>query len=59
MRDAGAPVRGAKVAGGGDSCTTAANGRCTLSYPVGKATRISLTATKPGYGAAQVRVRRR
>lgn len=59
VTDAGEPIKGAKVAGGGDSCTTAATGRCELTYPAGRAKRFTVTASKKGYGAAEVRLRRR
>ena len=59
VTDAGEKIKGAKVAGGGDSCTTGGDGQCELTYPAGKAKRFKVTASKAGYGDAQVRLRRR
>ncbi len=53
VTDAGAGVAGAKVKGGGDSCTTKASGRCTLTIKAGKPGKVSLKATANGYGFAK------
>ncbi len=54
--DAGAGIAGVKVKGGGDSCTTKASGKCTLSIKAGKPGKVSVKATKNGYGAAKVTI---
>ena len=51
--DAGTGLKGVKVKGGGDSCTTKASGRCTLTIKAGKPGKVSLKATANGYGFAK------
>lgn len=53
VTDAGAGVAGVKVKGGGDSCSTKASGRCTLTIKAGKPGKVSLKATANGYGYAK------
>jgi hypothetical protein len=59
VTDAGAKIKGAHVSGGGESCATGADGRCTLSYPAGRARHIWVVASHKGYGDARVRLSRR
>ena len=54
--DAGAGVAGVKVKGGGDSCTTKASGRCSLTIRAGRPGKIDVKATKNGYGFARATV---
>lgn len=58
VSDAGDPVAGARVTFGGDSGTTNASGRVTLTAPSSTG-RVHATATKPGFhlGTTVVRVR--
>jgi hypothetical protein len=53
--DAGDPVKGATVKAGGDSGTTAATGKVTLTVHAGK--KLTAHATAPGYTAAARRLR--
>lgn len=55
--DAGDGVKGVKVKGGGDSCTTKASGKCTLTIRAPKPGKVSLKATKSGYGFAKEELR--
>ena len=59
VRDAGNPVRGARVAAQGKSGHTNANGKVTLRL-LGRGSSVHATATKSGYTAAglSLRVRR-
>ncbi len=57
VTDAGAKVAGAKVKGGGDSCTTKASGTCTLTIKAGRPGKVSLKATANGYGFAKETVK--
>jgi hypothetical protein len=59
VRDAGDPVKGAKVSAGGKSGHTNANGRVTLTL-LGQGRTVKATATAPGYVKAtlSLRVRR-
>ena len=50
VTDAGVPVKGAKVKGGGDTCTTKANGTCTLQVTPKKTGKLAFVATDRGYG---------
>jgi hypothetical protein len=50
VTDAGVAVKGAKVKGGGDSCTTKANGTCTLTVTPKKPGRLAFVASHGGYG---------
>lgn len=50
VTDAGTPVKGAKVKGGGDSCTTKANGSCTLTVTPRKPGKLAFVASDSGYG---------
>jgi len=54
VRDAGAPVKGAKVRVGGESATTDSRGRVTLSLTSRRA--VTARATHPGYVAASKRL---
>lgn len=53
VTDAGEALKGVKVKGGGDSCTTRANGTCTLTVTPKKAGRLAFVATEGGYGAGK------
>ena len=53
VTDAGSAVKGVKVKGGGDSCTTKRNGTCSLTVTPAKAGKIAFVATKGGYGAGK------
>jgi hypothetical protein len=55
VTDAGDPVKGAKVKGGGRSGKTNAKGVVTLTYKSAK--RVGLTVTKAGYTAAHASIR--
>lgn len=55
--DAGAGVKGVKVTGGGDSCTTSAKGKCTLTLTPTRPGKVRVKATKRGYGSARATVR--
>ena len=60
VSDAGDGVGGVKVKGGGDSCTTKSSGRCTLTIKAGragKAGKVSVKATRNGYGSAKYAVK--
>lgn len=50
VTDAGAGLKGVKVKGGGDSCTTKANGTCTLTVTPRKSGRLAFIASEKGYG---------
>ncbi|RYB94106.1 hypothetical protein EUA93_06950 [Nocardioides oleivorans] len=52
VTDAGDGVGGVKVKGGGDSCTTTSKGKCTLTIKAGKPGKVSVKATRNGYGFA-------
>ena len=56
VRDAGDPVRGARVRAGGRSGTTDGRGRVELDLP---GRTVTATATKPGYVKAAKRLRAR
>ncbi|GAA5104869.1 hypothetical protein GCM10023339_00200 [Alloalcanivorax gelatiniphagus] len=60
VTDAGAGLKGVKVTGGGDSCTTKGNGTCSLRIKPRKSARLAFVAREGGYGAGKdvVRVRR-
>ena len=49
VTDAATAIAGAKVAGGGEKCTTKSNGTCVLKFPAHKPGKIKLKATKSGY----------
>ncbi|RYC11130.1 hypothetical protein [Nocardioides zhouii] len=53
VTDAGTALQGVKVSGGGDSCTTKANGTCSLSVTPKKAGNLAFVATEGGYGAGK------
>lgn len=53
VTDAGARVRGARVRGGGDACTTKARGTCTLTIRPDRAGRLAFVATRGGYGSGK------
>lgn len=53
VTDAGIAVKGAKVKGGGDSCTTKAKGTCSLTVTPTKAGKITFVATRGGYGSGK------
>lgn len=50
VTDAGAGLKGVKVKGGGDSCTTKANGTCTLTVTAKRPGRLAFVASERGYG---------
>ncbi len=52
VTDAATAIAGAKVAGGGEKCTTKSNGTCVLKFPAHKPGKIKLKATKSGYSPA-------
>ena len=60
VTDAGDGVKGVKVKGGGDSCTTNGAGKCSLTIRAGRPGTVRLKATRNGYGFAvdTVKVRR-
>ncbi len=58
VTDAGDPVAGAKVSGGGKSDTTDAAGKASLAL-TGRGKRVHVTATRAGYVAAAVNLRMR
>lgn len=60
VTDAGDGVKGVKVKGGGDSCTTNEAGKCSLTVRAGRPGTVRLKATRNGYGFAvdTVKVRR-
>lgn len=51
VTDAGSGVADARVRGAGKSCRTNASGTCTITYPGRSAGRVTVTATKGGYGS--------
>lgn len=53
VTDAGAGVAGVKVKGGGDSCTTKGSGKCSLTIKAGKPGKVTVKATRNGYGFAK------
>ena len=53
VTDAGVAMKGVKVKGGGDSCTTKANGTCSLTVTPKKAGKLAFVATEGGYGAGK------
>ena len=55
--DAGAAVDGARVAAAGRSCTTAATGRCSITFRIADPKRFAATVRADGYGAGTVRLR--
>lgn len=57
VTDAGDAVKGAKVKGGGDSCTTNAKGRCTLKVRPTRTGKVTIVAKRPGYGAGSTKIR--
>jgi hypothetical protein len=57
VTDAGDGVGGVKVKGGGDSCTTKGSGKCSLTIKAAKPGKVSVKATKNGYGFAVTRVK--
>lgn len=52
VTDAATAIAGAKVAGGGEKCTTKSNGTCVLKFPAHKPGKIKLKASKSGYSPA-------
>ncbi|NPD04566.1 hypothetical protein HN031_07700 [Nocardioides sp. zg-1308] len=60
VTDAGDAVKGARVTGGGDSCTTNARGRCTMRVTPRRAGKVSFVAVEDGYGSGRdvVKVKR-
>lgn len=57
VSDAAVGIAGAKVKGGGESCTTNAQGKCTITYPKHKPGKIKVKATKSGYSSAVVKLK--
>ena len=58
VKDAGAAVKGAKVAAKGKSCTTSAKGVCTIRFPSLPKGSFTATATKsPTYVATTLKLR--
>jgi hypothetical protein len=57
VTDAGVAMKGVKVKGGGDSCTTKANGTCSLAVTPKKAGKLAFVATEGGYGAGKDTIR--
>ena len=53
VTDAGDALKGVKVKGGGDSCKTKANGKCTLTVTPKKSGKLAFVATRGGYGAGK------
>lgn len=52
VTDAGDGVKGVKVKGGGDSCTTKKSGTCSLAVRPGRPGKVRFKATRNGYGFA-------
>lgn len=50
--DAGAPVKGVKVKAAGQTCKTAANGKCSITVTVKKGRTLVVKASASGYEAA-------
>ena len=50
VTDGGRGVKGAKVAGGGKTCTTSAKGVCSLALTPKNPGKLKVTAKKRGYG---------
>lgn len=57
VTDAGVPVDRARVRAGGASCTTGADGRCTIRFAPSGPRGITATATATGYTADSLRLR--
>lgn len=57
VTDAASPVAGVKVAGGGEKCTTRANGTCVLTFPPHKPGKVKLKATASGFSPAIYKVK--
>lgn len=55
--DAGDPVAGVRVSGGGESCRTNAAGTCRVTYGPRPAGTVKATGRKAGYGSAKVVLR--
>jgi hypothetical protein len=57
VTDAAAPLKGAKVKGGGEKCTTNAKGKCSVTYPARKPGKIKVTAKLSGYSPAVTKLK--
>lgn len=53
VTDAGEALKGVKVKGGGDSCTTKGDGTCTLTVTPKRTGKLAFVATEGGYGAGK------
>ena len=53
VTDAGEVLKGVKVKGGGDSCTTKTNGTCSLTVTPARAGMLTFVATEGGYGSGK------
>lgn len=57
VTDAGTPLAGAKVKGGGEKCTTNSSGVCKVTYGPHKPGKIKVKATLDGYAPAVVKLK--
>jgi hypothetical protein len=57
VTDAGAPLAGVKVKGGGERCTTSSQGKCSLSFAPRRPGKIKVKATLTGFSPAVVKLR--
>ena len=52
VTDSAAPLAGAKVKGGGEKCTTHAQGKCSVTFAAHKPGKIKVKASLSGYSPA-------
>jgi hypothetical protein len=57
VTDAASPVAGVKVKGGGEKCTTNAQGKCSVTYAPQKPHKIKVTASLNGFSDAVTKLK--